>query len=115
MFKYSEIISETEIKCHLDFIMPYFHQFIYINDKQDRLIEVFSDDRCFIYKAEKKEGTHVKWQLIKKMMDYPTRYGRYFSLEYFSPDFSRFLDYDKQQDVFNIKDTYLGTVIATIP
>jgi hypothetical protein len=111
-------MSEIEIKTHLDFILPFSNQHIYINDKYDRLVEVFEDSRVFIYKAEPydgPDGVTTRWQLIKKIRDYPTEFGRYYALDFFSPDFSRFLVYDKQNNVFHIKDTYVGVVIATIP
>lgn len=48
--------------------------------------------------------------MIKVMRDFPYNLHEYyqFRLDFFSPDFSKFILYDANEEYFKIKDTFTG-------
>ena len=108
----------------LDYYHPsYAKEWIFINDKRDRLIVILTNYRTYFYKAIKPTDTgegvpsnKISWEIIRQVTDYPADLendaGR---LEFFSPDFSRYMILDKRTKTFKIKDTYTDQILYTIP
>jgi hypothetical protein len=98
----------------LEYVHPsYAKEWIFLNKAKDRLIVILTNYRTYFYKAcpQTDDGDgktyKVKWEVIRPVTDYPAELefddGR---LEFFTPDFSRYVIYDKKTKGFKIKDSY---------
>ena len=121
-FKVIEVTGESEAQVHLNFLLPASgdEQFLYLNSKMDRIIEVVSNFVTYIYKVVRLSGADCKLELIRRMDDFPREfiptnpdiYHREkvpfvrSELTFFSPDFSQFLYSNSNKGTFQIKDTY---------
>ncbi len=72
------------------------------------MIEQCSFYQAYLYKIERDaESVEVKWILVRKIEDYISTYKippR--NLEFFTPDFSRYLIIDKNDKKFVIKEIH---------
>eukprot|EP00347_Sterkiella_histriomuscorum_P022786 403337167 len=124
-WKYIEIKSETEVTTHLEFYHPsYPKEWIFINQDKTKMIMSGSDYQTFIFNVipdpvlQKREGDAnvVRWQLIRKIQDYPTNFSSdYHSQEFFTPNFTRYIIYNEGENQFLIKDTYTEQILYYIP
>jgi hypothetical protein len=70
-YKLIDIKNEDEVEVALEFIRPTFNfQLIFINKQKDRMIEILTNQRAFIYKRKTLEGNLVEWEYIKKIPEY---------------------------------------------
>jgi hypothetical protein len=97
-----EIKNEKEVKINLEYVHPsYAKEWLFINEKKDRLIVILVNYRCFYYKAaalndDPNRPYRIKWQVIRQINDYPGDLENDAQrLEFFSPDFSRYIVLDK--------------------
>lgn len=89
-----------------------------MNDKNDRLLQVIDNERAFFYQRENIQsasGKACRWKLIRQIMDYPSELDNKSDfLEFFSPDFSRYL-YLTHEKYFVINDSITGNTLFKVP
>ena len=72
-----EILNEREVKINLEYVHPsYAKEWLFINDRKDRLIVVLVNYRCFYYEAvgindDPAKPYKIKWQIKRQINDYP--------------------------------------------
>jgi hypothetical protein len=70
-YKLIEIVSETEVKVHYEFVHPCIEtepfQRIYISDDNEYMIERLLNQRVFFYKKEPSNDGLYKWKLIYRI------------------------------------------------
>jgi hypothetical protein len=112
-FRLIEIINEREVKEHLSFIHPFYEdktcQNIFFSQDTDYMFEHLSNQRFFLYKkVQGPSGSNkVKWQQVHRFTAYPDDITRHIMVPYiFSHDFSMFLDLDRKNKRFMIRDSF---------
>lgn len=116
-------MDERTVKELMEFIHPGYTsvQEIFINKNMDRMVEVLVNKRTFIYKrgppVPGKPENFVRWEMIRRIFDYPVNLtmNEITELEFFTPDFSRYMITDRQSKEFLVKDAYLNKVTHRIP
>ena len=83
------------------------------------MIERLLYSKAYLYKAEPINGkkSKIRWQLVKKIenMDREIESSDLLTLNFYSPDFSQFIEVDRREKQFVIKDTLTNQVIRIIP
>ncbi|CDW84531.1 wd-40 repeat protein [Stylonychia lemnae] len=120
-FSVIEIMSETEVKIHYEFIHVIFQsepfQRIYISDDLEYMIERLQNQRVFMYRAIKSatEG-QIKWVIIRRIKQFPKDISDFSGYNYlFSPNLQYYLDFDFNDACYQIKKTIDQTIYREIP
>ena len=85
------------------------------------MIVILVNFRTFYYKAvptndDPFKPYKIRWEIVRQITDYPGELENdEFRLEFFTPNFSRYLILDKKELLFKIKDTESDTVLFTVP
>jgi hypothetical protein len=121
-FRVIEIVSETEVKEHLTFIHPVYHnekQRLYFDSKNKYMIEKLNHPRVFLYEREDyKNKTQIttKWKCLKRMSKFPEELENDSGfLRVLSPSFQYYIDVDKANKQVLIRDTFAATEVYRMP
>jgi hypothetical protein len=81
------------------------------------LIEQYGCYQAYLYNIERNDRSgEVKWILVRKIEDYLSTYKTPpKNLEFFTPDFSRYLIIDKNDNKFVIKETHSSKAAIDVP
>lgn len=84
-------MSSTEVKQHFTFVHPYYgagvYQRIYFSDDLNFMLERIINQRVFLYKRENNHDGTVKWNLIRRLRQFPLDMSECTYYNYlFSPD-----------------------------
>lgn len=80
------------------------------------MLERIINQRVFMYKRENKPDGTVKWNLIRRLRQFPLDMSECTYYNYlFSPDLMYYLDYSKSENSFLIKRSQDQGVRCTIP
>jgi hypothetical protein len=111
LFKLIEIDTEKEVRDVLEFYHPVYpgsQQEFYFDTNANFMLEMLTAPKVSIYKKNQKPGkVECKWEFVRRIEKYP-----YFLennsgfLRAMSPCFSRYLDLNKEQKMFVVKDTF---------
>lgn len=73
-----EIKNEKEVQINLEYLHPnYKQQWIFLNDKKDRMVVILTNYRTFFFKAvpDTDDGSgksyKIRWEVIRQISDYP--------------------------------------------
>lgn len=113
-YKLIEIISEREVKEHLSFIFPYYNgtvQHMFFSSDLQYMHEKLVNARQFMYKrvnaGDHENPTRVKWEMVVRFNQYPTDLNNHSQANYIlSPDFTQYLDVDRKNKKYMIRDTF---------
>ncbi len=113
-------MSEAEVKEHLNFIHPYYHndkQRIYFDDKNEYMLEKLGHPRVFLYeKEETRKGRKTRWRCIRRLNKFPEQLENDSGfLTSFSPSFKCFIDINRRLNQFIIRDTFNMNELWRIP
>jgi hypothetical protein len=86
----------------------------------DMMLEILSNARVFLYKKQhKRDHQHpnrVTWQLEHRFSQFPDDLITVTQYPFlFSPDFSQYIDVDRKQKLFIIKDSMTQNRVTDIP
>ncbi|CDW75601.1 wd-40 repeat protein [Stylonychia lemnae] len=116
-FIYAEIMSEKEVKIHMEFYFCTYQLdlksknekpiYIHISDDMNTMICCFFNQRQFMYSRVQKTDRQIEWRRIKQFMKFPDILfqDRKF-LEFFSPCLKRYIIFNNQNNQFQIKDNF---------
>ncbi len=119
-FKLIEILNESEIKEHFRFVHPFYgkgkYQRIYLANNMEYMLERLINQKVLLYKRAKGMFGSCKWQMVKRINRFPMDMseGTYMNF-LFSPDLMYYLDFDKSNNQFIIKETLTQTPYRSIP
>ena len=112
-FKLIEIVNEREVKEHMTFVHPFYEdkkrQFLYISNDCKMMFEILNNGRYFLYQKEagKVDGTNkITWKQIHRFQSFPDDLLKLSQNPFIlSRDFSMYLDVDRKNRRFMIKDS----------
>ena len=100
-----------------EFVFPIWTGFnkIDLNDDNTKLFEELKYKRVFLYKWVDIAGIFGKWEIINRLVKYPTLFEpKHDFISLNSPDFSMYLDWDFSQKCFIVRSTETQDILYTI-
>lgn len=123
-FKIIEIISADEVRELISFTHPKYNdqQVLLFNKHSDKMLELLSHNRVFLYtktfgqEENNQSSQRVQWKLLRRLenMNFESLKNKNF-LEQVTDDFRYFVDVDKANKQFLIRDMSTEEVIHKIP
>ncbi|CDW88905.1 wd-40 repeat protein [Stylonychia lemnae] len=115
VFREVEIINEREMKIHMEYIFPVSAKndvYLISNNKKDLLIARDSLGWTCLYKVipAKDSVSRNKLVVLKNIPDFPLRLHHHYRyrLDFFSPDFTKFIGYNWDSKTYYLVDTFTG-------
>lgn len=112
-------MNEREVKEHLSFIHPFYGgklQNIFFSQDLGYMFEHLVNERYLLYKRVDGAGNKVTWQQVHRFTNYPTDITRMARIPFiFSKDFSMYLDVDRKNKKFMIRDSFTQEIRYNIP
>jgi hypothetical protein len=95
-------------------------QHLFFSEDMQFMLEMLSNARVFMYRRvhmrDRTNDTRVRWELYRRFKQFPTDLQEITQYPYiFSPDFSMYLDVDRKNKVFLIKDSFTQEVKVELP
>eukprot|EP00347_Sterkiella_histriomuscorum_P017370 403349643 len=119
-WKLIEIINEREVKEHFSYIHPFYEdravQNIFFSQDTEYMYEHLVNQRYFLYKKVQGQNNRVTWQQVHRFTGFPTDLISQCTFPYlFSKDFSMYLDVDRKNRKYMIRDSFTQEVRYQIP
>lgn len=125
-FRYIEIIESQEVHEHFTFNHPYYgdkkFQRLFFSDDLNYMLERH-EQNVILYEKVMPAKTlgdsdppHVTWRIVSRIKRFPFDLAECTFVNYlFSPNLLMYLDYNKSQKIFVIKNSIDGSLYREIP
>jgi hypothetical protein len=95
-------------------------QHLFFSEDMQLMLEQLSNARVFLYKRvhmrDRNNESRVRWELVHRFTQFPTDLAEITQYPYiFSPDFTMYLDVDRKNKQFLIRDSRSQEVKVEIP